>query len=456
MEANKRITHYALRLTHHVSRLTHHVSRLTPHVSRFTLLLLLLAFAVPVAAQAVTVKIFGFDAGSFPRVRAFVSVTDERGRAVVALQKEAFKIVEDERDAQIVAVNASQDPIHVGLVIDHSGSMNEQNKLQDAKTAASAFVDEMRAQDEAFVTMFDDTTTPLVDFTSDHNLLKNAISRISGGGGTAFYDAVYASALKYERRQEQRKNALILLTDGLDNREAGGGLFGLFGGRGSKHTLDEAIAKAKELKVAVYTIGLGSDADQARLRKLADETGGRFFPAPRGDQLKELYRLIAEQLQKEYAVDFNSPRALADGTRRTVRITVTLPDGHTQTVEGVYVAGFLFNRLYANWVIGALIGLLLVTMGVAPSVVRLMWHAVSAPAPSPAAPAPVSPVASGAVCPRCQQPVRVGARFCPHCAQPLGAAPPPAPPAAPASLCPQCGKPVRAGARFCGNCRYKL
>jgi hypothetical protein len=116
MEANKRITHYALHITH--------------HVSRFTLLLLLLAFAVPVAAQAVTVKIFGFDAGSFPRVRAFVSVTDERGRAVVALQKEAFKIVEDERDAQIVAVNASQDPIHVGLVIDHSGSMTSRTSCK--------------------------------------------------------------------------------------------------------------------------------------------------------------------------------------------------------------------------------------------------------------------------------------------------------------------------------------
>ena len=57
------------------------------------ILLVALALAAPVAAQAVTVKIFGFDAGSFPRVRAFVSVTDASGRAVVALQKEAFKIV---------------------------------------------------------------------------------------------------------------------------------------------------------------------------------------------------------------------------------------------------------------------------------------------------------------------------------------------------------------------------
>ena len=430
------------------------------------ILLVALALAAPVAAQAVTVKIFGFDAGSFPRVRAFVSVTDESGRAVVALQKEAFKIVEDERNAEIVAVNVSQDPIHVGLVIDHSGSMGQQNKLPDAIVAANAFVDEMRAQDEAFVTMFDDATDHLQDFTSDHALLKNAIARIGGGGGTAFYDAVYASALKYETRKEQRKNALILLTDGLDNREAAGGFFGLFGGAGSKHTLDEAIAKAKELKVAVYTIGLGSDADQTRLRKLADETGGRFFFAPRGDQLKELYRLIAEQLQKEYAVDFNSPRTLADGTQRRVKVTVTMPNGETKTAEGLYVAGFLFNRIRADWIVGALLGLLLLTMGVAPTVGKMALNALAGPQPPTPVPQPPptpTPV-PGAQCPHCGRAVRVGARFCPYCARPIGAAPPAPPPpavipphAAAAMLrCPQCGKPVRAGAKFCGSCRRKL
>jgi Ca-activated chloride channel family protein len=451
MEANKRITHYALRLTH--------------HISRFTLLLLLLAFAVPVAAQAVTVKIFGFDAGSFPRVRAFVSVTDERGRAVVALQKEAFKIVEDGRDAQIVALNVSDEPIYVGLVIDRSGSMNEQNKLRDALAAARAFVNEMRAQDEAFVTMFDDTTTPLVDFTSNHAALLNALGRITSGGGTAFYDATYTSAEKFKARQDKVKKALILLTDGLDNR--------------SRHALDAAIARAREFGVAVYTIGLGNDADQARLKRLAEQTGGQFFFAPSGEDLKRLYLLIAEQLQKEYAVDFNSPRPLADGTQRRVKVTVTLPSGETKTADGLYVAGFLFNRIRADWIVGALLGLLLLTMGVAPTVGKMAFNALAGPQPSkpegsprpfgfgahpppPPAPQPPTPPLQppppvpGAQCPHCGRAVRVGARFCPHCAQPLGAAPPPAPPAVPASLCPQCGKPVRAGARFCGNCRYKL
>jgi len=420
------------------------------------LLFVVLALNTPVAAQSVTVKVTGFDIGAFPTVRAFISVTDASGHAIQTLSRDAFKMAEDGRDAPVVAVSASQEPIHVGLVIDHSGSMGQENKLPDAKIAASAFVDEMRAQDEAFVSMFDDTTDHLQDFTSDHTLLKNAIARINTRGGTAFYDAVYNCALKYETRKEQRKNALILLTDGLDNREQGGGLFGLFGGAGSKHTLDEAIAKAKEMKLAVYTIGLGTDADRTRLQRLANETGGKFFLAPRGDQLKELYRLIAEQLQKEYAVDFRTPRPLADGTQRRVQVTITLPTGGTQTADGLYVAGFLFNRIHADWLIGALLALVLLTMGILPTLGKMLLTPRVVPAPAQTPP----PISATAPCPHCGRPVRVGARFCGSCGRTLVA--PPAPPAAPtppsaqATRCPRCGNQVRPGAKFCGKCQYQL
>jgi VWFA-related protein len=412
--------------------------RIASHVLWFVIFLIVLTLITPIAAQSATVKLIGFDAGKFPTVRAFVSVTDSAGRAITLLKQDSFKIVEDGRDAKIVALNVSNEPIYVGLVIDRSGSMGQQNKLRDALIAANAFVDEMRAQDEAFVTMFDDTTTPLQDFTSDPSTLKNAIGRIRDGGGTAFYDATYASAEKFKPRQDKIKKALILLTDGLDNREAGGGLFGL-GGAGSKHTLDQAIARAQEYQVAVYTIGLGRDADQARLQRLANETGGKFFLAPSGDDLKRLYLLIAEQLQKDYAVDFTTPRNVADGTRRNVRVTVTLPDGTTQIVDGVYVAGYLFNRIHANWIVGVLLGLMLLTLGVAPAGLRLVFGAASPTAP---------PVAPGLLCPRCHQSVRVGARFCAHCQQLLGNAP--------TLQCPHCGAPARAGARFCGTCRFKL
>lgn len=417
--------------------------------------------ARPAGAQdSGVVKINGFDAGRFPQVRAFVSVTDASGRALQALNKDDFKIVEDGRAAEIVAIDASQDPIHVGLLIDHSGSMATPiTKLTDAQAAANSFVDEMRAQDDAFVIMFDDQTDLLQDFTTDHIALQQAISGISVRGGTSFYDAVYTGASKFELRKEQRKNTLIALTDGNDNREDI--LARLLGSAGSKHSLEEATAQAKAMNVAVYTIGLGSDADQSRLQQIAGETGGRFFFAPNSSQLKELYRLIAEQLQKEYAIDFETPRAIADGTQRHVELTVQLPDGGAQSVAGLYVAGFLFNRIHADLPVGALLGAFLLLLAVAPTGVGMIARQIQprrpiGPQVVPPAVAPGAPPEPAMTpCARCGRPMRVGARFCPSCGA-AGSVAPAAPTSAPAATCPRCGRPVRAGAKFCGSCRAAL
>ncbi|GIL15530.1 MAG: hypothetical protein BroJett039_07030 [Chloroflexota bacterium] len=406
-----------------------------------------------VAAQAgIQARATGFDSAQFPRVRAFVSITDAQDKPIQALPKENFKIQEDGRDAEIIAINTSTDPIYVGLVIDHSGSMSG-NKLPDAQIAAIAFVEQLRAADQAFVIQFDDTNQTLTDFTSDQAVLKRAVNSIQIRGGTAFYDATYVGVEKFQARAEVRKKALIVLTDGQDNREAAFGLLG-----GSQHTLEEAIAKAQKDGVTVYAVGLGGDADQARLKKLASETGGRAYFSPGGEELRNLYLLIAEQLQKEYAIDFKSPRPAQDGTRRNVNITVTLPNGETQTVNGVYVAGYLFNRIRADWLLGALLGLALFGMALAPTGIRMLT--TRAPAPQPiveqSVPPPfVAPASDTVTCRNCGTLNRATAKFCRSCRASLAdSAPPPTVPQQ--RVCPNCGNVVREGARFCGNCRYRV
>lgn len=395
-------------------------------------------------SSSTEVRATGFDPAQFPQVRAFVSITDAQGRPVQTLPKENFKIQEDGRDAEIVAINTSTDPIFVGLLIDHSGSM-EGSKLPDAQAAAIAFIEQMRPGDQAFVIQFDDTNQALTDFTNDQTVLKRAVESIQIQGGTAFYDATFAGVEKFQARAEVRKKALIVLTDGQDNREQAFGLLG-----GSQKTLDETITKAKQEGVTVYTIGLGSDADRTRLSRLARETDGHAYISPGGQELRDLYLLIAEQLQSEYAVDFKSPRSAQDGTRRNVQITVTLPGGETKTVGGVYVAGYLFNRIRANWLLAALLGLGLFSMVLAPTAVRLL---AARPKHDPM---PVEPVPSLTVtrnCPNCGAVARPNARFCGNCRYDLMS---PAPPASQQRVCPNCRNVVREGAKFCGKCRNPL
>lgn len=389
------------------------------------MLIVAVSAAREVSAQTVLAQILGFDASKFPQVRAFVSVTDKNGHAIQQLKQADFAAREDGQPMKVLAVDASDEAIHVGLVIDHSGSMADQGKLADAQTAATAFVREMRSQDEAFLSVFDDTITLLQDFTNNQDTLEQAITKIVPNDGTAFYDAVFAGAQKFDGRQDKPKKALILLTDGLDNR--------------SSHSASDAIAKSTEMNVRLYTIGLGSDADRTGLQQLADKTGGKFFYSPGGQQLKELYQLIAEQLQKDYAVDLESPRPRKDGTRRQVDIEVTLSDGARQTARGVYVAGFLFNRFYTDLPTALVLGGFLLMLGFGPTLVR-NWPRVGARR------------VSIQQCPRCSSQNRIGARFCGKCGLSFANIAPPLP----ANSCPQCHSAVRLGARFCGRCGYRF
>lgn len=78
--------------------------------------------------------------------------------------------------------------------------------------------------------------------------------------------------------------------------------------------------------------------------------------------------------------------------------------------------------------------------------------------PPPAAPsgyvppAPPPPSTVTAPCVRCGKPVRIGAKFCGVCGQPVSATPAPPQPAP----CPRCGQPLRPGARFCTHCGAKF
>ncbi|HKS59265.1 MAG TPA: zinc-ribbon domain-containing protein [Thermoplasmata archaeon] len=58
-------------------------------------------------------------------------------------------------------------------------------------------------------------------------------------------------------------------------------------------------------------------------------------------------------------------------------------------------------------------------------------------------PSPAAPAAGGATCPKCNQPIATGAKFCPSCGAQLQAPPVP---------CPKCQTPVPPPSKFCSNC----
>ena len=128
------------------------------------------------------------------------------------------------------------------------------------------------------------------------------------------YDAVAASADELSKHAKERKQAILIITDGADNA--------------SHLTLEQTIRRVQNLGgPVVYTIGLlyDADKDEARdarnaLQTLSEETGGvAYFP----DSLADVDRIAAEvanDVRNQYSVAYQSTKPASLGGYRTVRV----------------------------------------------------------------------------------------------------------------------------------------
>src|SRR6476661_403114 len=84
-----------------------------------------------------------------------VNVTDEKDHPIGNLNKDNFRIFEDQTEQEISVFKHEDVPISLGLVIDNSRSMEPRKERMDA--AALSFVRKSNPDDETFIIHFDDT-----------------------------------------------------------------------------------------------------------------------------------------------------------------------------------------------------------------------------------------------------------------------------------------------------------
>ena len=232
------------------------------------LLLLVFSSASTVFAQSgdTQVRITQVDNSKFPTVTVYVSVTNSAGEPV-GVDPATIQISENGQVMQIVDARGGgqsgqgvAEPQTTMLVIDISGSMDKNNKLTAAKDAAKAYVNQMRAGDQAGLMTFDTSTYYVQPVTTDTAALTSAIDGLKTGGDTSMFDAL-VEAEKNLSSISGRK-AIIVLTDGLDNH--------------SQNTVDNVIEQIGPSGLTISTIGFGdaSTASQSGLDESCVENTG--------------------------------------------------------------------------------------------------------------------------------------------------------------------------------------
>jgi VWFA-related protein len=249
-----------------------------------------------------------------------VSVTDEKDHPIGNLQKDNFRVFEDQAEQKVSVFKHEDIPVSLGLVIDNSRSMEPRKQRMDA--AVLAFVRKSNPEDETFVVHFDDTARLNRDFTNSISLLEETLASVKPYGQTAIYDALIL-ALDHMKQARQPKTAILLFTDGIDNA--------------SKHTVDEAITAAERSHVAVYTIGLlsesGGQKAEDSLVRIAKTTGGRSFFPITVEEARIAMERVARDLREQYTLGYIPSNPSRAGQWRSVRVEVTPPAGLPRIVK---------------------------------------------------------------------------------------------------------------------------
>jgi Ca-activated chloride channel family protein len=240
------------------------------------------------------------------------AVMDAKGQPVLDLGSGDFRVWEDGVQQTVNAAQHLDLPVSMGILIDDSGSMRDKRATVNA--AAYHLLNASNPSDEAFVVNFSDR--PYLDqgLTTDRVALNRGMSRFDPAGATALYDAIAASADELAKHGKNRKQVLLIITDGADNA--------------SRLSLEESIRRVQGMAgPVVYSIGLLFDdepgeSQRARddLERLSRETGGVAYFARSLEDVNMIAAEVARDIREQYVVDYHSSKPFTQGGYRSVRV----------------------------------------------------------------------------------------------------------------------------------------
>lgn len=201
----------------------------------------------------------------------------------------------------------------VMLVIDTSESMRG-TPMDSVKDAARNFVVSLGGDVPIAIATFSNEAQVVKDYTTDISELLRTISDLTPFGVTALYDGA-AIGIDHAIEHGSRNNIVILLSDGAE-----------YGGQ-SDISRDEAILRAQEANIQIYSIGLGFGADRTFLEELSSISDGVFFEVVDVENVSAIYTELSETV----LASINSQAV--DAIAAEPRITTTNIDGNLVSVN---------------------------------------------------------------------------------------------------------------------------
>jgi Ca-activated chloride channel homolog len=155
------------------------------------------------------------------------------------------------------------------LVIDRSGSMSSENKLEQVKNSAVEILNNLNPSDRLAIVTYDDSINTILPSTSveDKNSIRELIYGIRPGGSTNLCGGMMAGFVEAKQNfRDDSVNRIVLLSDGLANV-----------GIVDPAEISNQAKRIRENKISVSAMGVGIDYNENLMASIADYSGGNYY-----------------------------------------------------------------------------------------------------------------------------------------------------------------------------------
>jgi Ca-activated chloride channel homolog len=254
-------------------------------------------------------------------VSVLASVLDEHNRPAIDIPREKFHVFEEGVEQKLeVFESETKQPLDLELMID--ASLSAHKEISFEQEAAARFIRAiLRPDDRLAVYSVGEDVVQLAGFSDNIGTLESAVHKMPAGSGTSLYDAILLGSRQLERRAEDRRRVIIMVTDA---------------GETTSYTDFDAARKAAVKSGALlYTIVVRpvknesgrNTAGEHALDTITDTMGGAMFYPDQIQELDGIFDRINRELRTQYRLGYYpDPRGPAN-SYRTIEVKV---DGNYQ------------------------------------------------------------------------------------------------------------------------------
>lgn len=273
-----------------------------------------------------------------------VQVSERKGKPVVDLKQQEFKIFENGVEQEIAYFSDEDQPFTVALLLDMSYS--SAFKLQEIQAAAWTFVSQLRENDRVMIVSFAEKPIVLCEPTNNRKVLRLAIEGAKIASGTTLYSAMDL-VLKEKLRKITGRKAIVLLSDGVDTT--------------SRNLVpDDILAQLRANEVLIYPMQYDTYDDVQKSRRkdaqilyddndrpyvverprekgererdyaeagaffkdIAERTGGRVYRVSSTTNLNAAFARIASELRQTYSLGYYPETPRQPGEKYAIKVRV--------------------------------------------------------------------------------------------------------------------------------------